>query len=156
MFVTVLASCSRTGKPFDSEIASPPRRKGGQHRNIRIHDSNGHGARVDTAAPFGGRDTLNAVSADFIFERFETLAFDFEGDLAYARVRWAFPYDAGLSTLAGEQAKIGVREIADEQLRIGAAFSGADFQNPFHDTFLCCRPKMGDFSILAHIWATAI
>jgi hypothetical protein len=36
---------------------------------------------VNTTPPFGRRDTLNAVSADFIIERRDPRAFDFDGDL---------------------------------------------------------------------------
>lgn len=87
---------------------------------------------MDTAPAFCGRDSLDAMSAAFIFERGETFAFDFDGNLSVARVCWAFPNDAVLSTLAGEEAQVGVREVLDEKLTISAALSRANFDYPLH------------------------
>lgn len=79
------------------------------------------------------RNPLDAVSADFVVECGEARASDFEGDLKISRVRGTFPNDAVLSALADEEFGVGVRKVLDEELRVGPAFGGADFDDPFHD-----------------------
>ncbi len=81
VLVAVLTASPRTREPLNSEIVVSTFRIGVRHRDIHVDDGNGHGARVDTAPAFSGRHSLDAMAADFMFERVETFAFDFEDDL---------------------------------------------------------------------------
>ena len=56
-----------------------------------------------------------------------------------------------LSALADEEFGVGVREVLDEELRVGPAFGCADFDNPFHDRSPVDGMPTDLFIGLAHI-----
>ena len=110
---------------------------------------------MHTATTFGWRHTLNAMAASFVFQLFESFAFDFDGNLKIARVRGPLPNDAVLSTLTVDQTHVGGEKVFDEKLGICPTFSGANFDNSLHDfspvtqkrvTFHLC-PKIGSHAI---------
>jgi hypothetical protein len=136
VFVAVLAARPGTREPLDAEIVVGPFGIGIRNCDIGIDDGASHGARVDTAPTFSWWDTLDAMPTGFVYERGETFAFDFDGDLKIACVCWALPNDAELSTLAGEQSQICVRKVFDEKLTVSPAFGRAKLDNALHDVLL--------------------
>lgn len=102
---------------------------------IRLENRDGDGACMHPPPLLRRRHALDPVAAGFDRERLAPPALDQQVDLqmAVASAGPAFPRPAGLSTPPQAKRLEGACKLVDEQLRVGAAFRGTDFDNAFHD-----------------------
>ncbi len=132
MLIAMLAAFTGPGEPLNAEVIVRSLCECVRYCHIRIDDSNDHSAGVNPA-PFLGRwHTLNTVATCFLLEDVETFALDLKGYLIMARVTWPLPDDAGLSTLAGRQLRIGCNQVLHENLSVSAALTCSYFYDFFH------------------------
>ncbi len=78
--------------------------------------------------PLSGWHPLNAMTAYFVVEIFDSCALEHEGDglMSGARVRSAIR--ASFSTLSGCKAQIGVGEFGDKEFCVITPLAGSDFK----------------------------
>jgi hypothetical protein len=95
----------------------------------RTQYSNGNRRRMYATAPFGKRDSLDAVTAGFVLQLVCVVAVDFECEKLVTAALIGNAISAVISTLPGGEFDVGFGQLRDEQLRVKAAFGCSDFKD---------------------------
>lgn len=138
LLVAMLTALAGAGIPVEPQLMLGDGGKAWTGAWLKNSDRDGRG--MDPAAPFAGRDALEAVSAGFVLEEGEILALDFEDDASAAalgRCGGRLAGDlAGQSAQAGGVFGIGGRELGRKEPGILAALGGANLDQALHDVLL--------------------
>lgn len=148
VLIRVLPAGPERLKPLNLEVVVAALLVLGVGRDRHIEHCHGDGAGMNAATSFSRWYALEPVATRLVGEATQIRSSDFEDDLLRSDLSRALPEYAVLSTLPYEKALVCACQILRQQLRIGTALSGMDFDSQgFHSVFLF-RSHIADLRLL--------
>jgi hypothetical protein len=147
VFVSMLSTSTCARIPLDFEVTFIEL----DHLSLLFFkDSNCDSARMNSTFSFGGRDSLNAMSAWLVIQVCKIVADNLNGDFTLASIQQPV-----LSANAGEVLHVSCGQISCKEFGIFSAFCGAYFDDAFHHWLLNMEVPLNQSVVLLQDLSTA-